>query len=182
MRISRMKKFQFLLLDAGPIIKLFEIGLWEKFIERCYVTIARTVVEEAVHTGQRGSLGYIDFPFEKAAEQGSIQIIDVAPPTIQSFLQNSKIGLKYAIHDGEAETLAFLENSSENFILCTADSAVFSALGFLDKAEKGISLEEVLHKVGLVPSQKLEWQYRKKFREKYTQLGGRDFIQDKDLK
>jgi len=81
-----MKKFQFLLLDAGPIIKLFEIGLWEKFIERCEITIARTVVEEAVYTSQRGSLGYIDFPFEKAAEQGRIEIIDMIPSDVQSFL------------------------------------------------------------------------------------------------
>lgn len=35
MMISRMKKFQFLLLDAGPIKKLFELGLWDKFIESC---------------------------------------------------------------------------------------------------------------------------------------------------
>jgi hypothetical protein len=41
-----MKKFQFLLLDAGPIIKLFELGLWDKFIEKCDVTIPRTIVED----------------------------------------------------------------------------------------------------------------------------------------
>ena len=176
-----MKNFQFLLLDAGPIIKLFELGLWEKFIERCDVTIARTIVEEAVHTGQRGSLGYIDFPFEKAAEQGRIKIIDMALPTIQSFLRDSTIGIKYAIDPGEAETLAFLANSSEDFILCTADGPVFSALGFLDKAEKGISFEEILQKVGLTPSQKLEWWFSKKFREKYTQMGKIDSIQNKDF-
>jgi hypothetical protein len=177
-----MKKFQFLLLDAGPIIKLFEIGLWEKFIEQCDVTIARTVVEEAVHTGQRGSLGYINFPFEQAAKQGRIKIIDMPLSTIQSFLQDSKIGIKYIIHGGEAETLTFLKNSSEAFLLCAADIAVFNALGFLGKSEKGISLEEVLKKVGLTPSQGLEWQYSKKFREKYTRQGEVDSIQDKDLK
>ena len=176
-----MKNFQFLLLDAGPIIKLFELGLWEKFIERCDVTIARTILEEAVHTGQRGSLGYIDFPFEKAAEQGRIKIIDMALPTIQSFLRDSTIGIKYAIDPGEAETLAFLADSSEDFILCTADGPVFRALGFLDKAEKGISLEEFLQKVGLTPSQKLEWRFSKKFREKYTQMGKIDSIQNKDF-
>jgi hypothetical protein len=38
-RLSRMRKLPFLLLDAGPIIKLFELGMWEAFIEKCDVTI-----------------------------------------------------------------------------------------------------------------------------------------------
>lgn len=28
-----MKKFRFLLLDAGPIIKLFSLGIWDDFIK-----------------------------------------------------------------------------------------------------------------------------------------------------
>lgn len=176
-----MKKFQFLLLDAGPIIKLFELGLWEKLIERCDVTIARTVVEEAVHIGQCSSLDYIDFPFEKAAEQGRIKIIDMDLRAIQSFLRDSTIEIKYAIDPGEAETLTFLANSTEDFILCSADGPVFSTLGFLDMAKSGISLEELLKKVGLSPSQKLEWWFSKKFHEKYTHAGQIDATQDKGL-
>jgi len=98
------------------------------------------------------------------------------------FCKKTTIGIKYQIDPGEAETLAFLANSSEKFIVCTADGAVFSALGFLDKSEIGISLEEVLRKVGLTPSQKLEWWFSKKFREKYTRQGEIDSIQDKGLK
>ena len=174
-----MKKFQFLLLDAGPIIKLFELSLWEKFIERRDVTIARTVVEEAVHTGQRGSLGYIDFPFEKAAEQGRIKIIDMDLRAIQSLLRDSTIEIKYAIDPGEAETFTFLMSSSEDFLMCTADGPVFSVLGFMNKVEKGISLEEVLNKIGL--ARPLEWQFTKKFREKYTRKGQVDATQSQGL-
>ena len=176
-----MRKLQFLLLDAGPIIKLFELGLWGKFIGRCGVVVSRTVVEEAVHTGQCDCLSYIDFPFEEADEQGRIKIVDMTLPAIQSFLRDSTIGMKYAIDPGEAETLAFLSDSSENFILCTADGPVFSALGFLDKAQSGISLEELLQKSGLSTSPKLEWRFSKKFREKYTRIGQLDFIQDRGL-
>jgi len=174
-----MKRFPFLLLDAGPIIKLFEIGLWEKLIERCDVTIARTVVEEAVHIGQCSSLDYIDFPFEKAAEQGRIKIIALDLRAIQSFLRDSTIEIKYAIDPGEAETLTFLMSSSEDFLMCTADGPVFSVLGFMNKAEKGISLEEVLNKIGL--ARPLEWQFTKKFREKYTRKGQIDATQGQGL-
>lgn len=176
-----MRKLPFLLLDAGPIIKLFELGIWEQFIERCDVVITRTVVEEAVHTGGCDYLSYIDFPFEKADEQGRIKIIDMSLSDIQSFLRDSTIGMKYAIDPGEAETLAFLSNSSENFNLCTADGPVFRALAFLDKDESGISLEELLQKVGLLTSQKLEWRFSKKFREKYARMGQIDSIQDHSI-
>ena len=42
-----------------------------------------------------------------------------------------------------------------------------------------ISLEEILKQIGLYRS--LEWQYTKKFREHYTRLGQKDFIQDRGL-
>ncbi len=176
-----MKKFRFLLLDAGPIIKLFELNLWERLIEQCDVFIARTVVEEVIYTGYGDSLDYIDFPFEEADKEERIKIIDMGLPDIQSFLRDSTIGIKYTIDPGEAETLAFLANRSENFILCTADGPVFSALGFLRKAERGISLEELLQKVGLSTSQKLEWRFSKKFREKYTHMGQTDATQGQGL-
>jgi hypothetical protein len=47
-----MKKFRFLLLDAGPIIKLFELGIWDRFIGKCEVTISRIVADEAKWASQ----------------------------------------------------------------------------------------------------------------------------------
>lgn len=41
-----MKKFPLLLLDAGPIIKLFELNLWNKLLQACDVTVSRTVIPE----------------------------------------------------------------------------------------------------------------------------------------
>ena len=47
-----MKKIQFLLLDAGPIIKLFELGVWDAFIKNCDVTVCRIVANEAKYASQ----------------------------------------------------------------------------------------------------------------------------------
>ena len=47
-----MKKFQFLLLDAGPIIGLFELGLWDSFLAKCDVTISRIVADEAKYASR----------------------------------------------------------------------------------------------------------------------------------
>lgn len=169
-----MQKLQFLLLDAGPIIKLFELGIWDEFTQRYDITIARTVVNEAKYTPDGSQ--HIDLvPYES---KDLIRIIDADLSVVKSF--ERQFDEQYKVHPGEKETLAFLCDSSENWLLCSADGAVFRVLSLLGKADQGVSLEEALDKIGL--SKKLEWQYTKKFRENYTRLGQIDFLQDRGLK
>ncbi|HEW79441.1 MAG TPA: hypothetical protein ENH34_05715 [Phycisphaerales bacterium] len=169
-----MKKFQFLLLDAGPIIKLFELGIWNDFIKRCDVTISRTVANQAKHASQEFEDIRIDLkPYEK---QDLIRIVDVELSIVKTFYDKFDLLYEVIIHPGEKETLAFLCDSSESWQVCAADGAVFRVLGLLGKSGQGISLEEVLKEIGL--SRKLEWKYSKRFREKWTHQGQIDSIQN----
>ena len=172
-----MKKFKFLLLDAGPIIKLFQSGLWDIFIEKCDITITRTVATQAKYASRDFEDICINLdPYE---EQSLIKIIDVGLLAVKQFYEKFDSLHRAGIHDGERETLAFLFNNSENWRLCAADQAVFKVLGVLGKGNQGISLEEVLKEIG--HQQNLEWQYTKKFREKYTKMGQADSIQNRGL-
>lgn len=174
-----MRKFQFLLLDAGPIIKLFELGIWDEFIKKCDVTISRIVANQAKWASQEFEDIRIDLePYE---QQGLIKIIDLEPTLVKAFYDKFNLQYKAGIHDGEKETLAFLCDSSENRLVCSADGAVFRVLGLLGKAEQGISLQEILQKIGVSTSEKLEWEYTKKFRDKWTRKGQIDFIQGQGL-
>lgn len=174
-----MKKFQFLLLDAGPVLKLFELGIWGKFIEKCEVTITRTVVQqECLYYEEDGVRYNINFPFEQATQQGHIKIVDVNPSEAKQAIDKLN-HLNYDIHSGEKETIAFFLKSSEDFRICAADGAVFRFLGYIGKGEKGISLEEVLNKTGL--GGQLEWRFTKKFRDKFTKIGQADKIQNTKL-
>jgi len=173
-----MKKFQFLLLDTGPIIKLFELGIWEDFIRRCDVTVSQTVADQAKWASQE--LEDIRINLDPYKNQELINVFDVDISLAKSFHNRFNEVYKTEIHSGEKETLAFLCNSSENWLVCAADKVVFRVLGLLSRAEQGISLEEILVKIGLSQS-KLEWEYTKKFREKYTLMGQADSIQDKGL-
>jgi len=168
-----MKKFQFLLLDAGPIIKLFELDIWDEFIKRCDVTIARTVAEQSVFYGSDDAKEFIDFGLKSYEEKDLIKIIDVQTSVVGDFIKS--LGQRYIPHRGENETLAFLVNSEESWKVCAADHAVFTILGFLGKAEQGISLEELLSEIGF--GRALGWQFSKRFRDKYTKLGKIDAIQ-----
>lgn len=176
-----MRKFQFLLLDAGPIIKLFELGIWDEFINRCDVTIVRTVAEdEVVFASKAEGKEYIDFGLQPWVEKGLIKIVDVEPCEVKAFYENSNILDKYDIHPGEMESLTFLYGISGDWKFCSSEGPAFAVLGFLGKSNQGISLEEILQDIGRKQS-RLEWKYAKKFREKYTRIGQIDSIQDKDL-
>jgi hypothetical protein len=60
-----MKKFRFLLLDAGPIIKLFSLGIWEEFLKHCDVTISRIIAEDQALYTEDGCQHINLNPYEK---------------------------------------------------------------------------------------------------------------------
>jgi hypothetical protein len=57
---------------------------------------------------------------------------------------------------------------------------VYRVLGNLGRRDQGVSLEEVLQKIGL--GRKVGWQYSKAFREQYTRQGETDGIQGRGRK
>jgi len=171
-----MKKFRFLLLDAGPIIKLFELGIWEKFIERCDVTISSTVAVEAKWASQE----YKDVKINLDTYKEKIKIIETELSLASTFY--TKLPNTYKddveVQDGEVQTLAFLCDSSLDWRLCSADHVVFRILGLLGKGEQGRSLEEKTRiRWDKITPRDEDWKYTKKFREKWTFEGQKDFIQ-----
>jgi len=183
-----MKQFPFLLLDAGPIIKLFSLNIWDRFIKHCDITISRIIANDQALYTEDGTQQICLEPYE---EKGLIKIIDVDVSVVKEFEDKFTPLYKPEIHDGEKETLAFLFDSSEHWLVCSADHVVFKILGLLGKAEHGISLEEILKDVGLAysvdwekitPRDRQHWRYSKKFREKWTHKGWVDFIQGQGLR
>lgn len=173
-----MKKLRFLLLDAGPIIRFYELGIWDELVERCDITICRTVVNEAKWASQ--DFEDIRIDLDRDEQEGRIHVEDVELPVLKKFYDRFDTSYRTCIHDGEEETLAFLSNSPEEWLLCTSDGSVFRTLGLLGKAEQGVSLEKVLSQIGLGRS--VEWKYSERFRLKYTQLGQADGIQGTGLR
>ena len=181
-----MKKFQFLLLDAGPIIKLFSLGIWDDFISNCDISMSRIIAEDQVLYTEDGQKKLDLNPYK---EQDLIKVIDVEPSVVKTFYDKFDLLYQADVHDGEKETLAFLDNSSDNWLVCSSDHVVFKVLGRLNKADQCISLEEILKTIGLgqvsnwknITSRDKEWKYTKKFKEKWTQRGQIDFIQDQGV-
>lgn len=157
-------KFRLLLLDANIVIYLHELGLWERFIEKCSVTLTQTVVDEV-----------ISYDLGPDIRERRIQCIEVDLETVQRF--TSKYGPVYLdrLDPGEADSLAFLMASREEWIISSADEIVFKVLGLEGRAEQGLSLEEILDKIGMTQPN-LKPQYKKSFREHVTRKGQIDGI------
>lgn len=169
-------KFRLLLLDANIVIYLHERGLWDRFIQRCSVTLTSTVVQESKFWEDEQGVQY---PIDLTADIDSqkIQTVDVDLKVIQDF--SKKYGPVYLdrLDPGEADSLAFLMTSREEWIISSADEIVFKVLGLEGRTEQGLSLEEILDKIGLTQSN-LKRQYRKAFRESAIRKGQYDGITD----
>jgi len=173
-----MKNYQFLLLDAGPIIKLFELDLWNQVLERCKITITRTVADEAVFIGNKEQKEYLPL-LETYEKSGQLTIVDPDISTVRTFLSQFDESYRDIIHDGEKDSLAFLSINKKEYKICSSDKAVFRVLGLLRLQEQGVSLGKLLADLGM--SKKLEWKYTETFRMKYSSEGGTDFIQGRGL-
>lgn len=157
-------KFRLLLLDANVVIYLHELGLWDKFTASCDVTLTQTVVDEV-----------LSYDLAPDISEGRIQCIEVSNESVNKFLD--RFGPTYLdrLDPGEAESLAYLIDSSEEWLICSADEIVYKTLGLLQLSHQGISLEEVLQKIGLTCSG-IAGQYSKQFRQNVTRKGKIDNI------
>lgn len=180
-----MPKWKLLILDAGVVITLHQLGIWRQVIECCDVHLSRVVAEvESVFHREPGKdpdeYGE-DIDIQPDIQLGAVTLFDVPIMQVQNFRQSFDAAYARGIHDGEAESLAYLfANPQEDWLISSGDAIVFKVLGNCGCGEQGVSLEEMLNRLGLTKA--LEWQYTQQFREKYTKIGEQDSIQGRGRK
>ena len=136
-----------MLLDADVVIGLFEIGIWEKLVDRTRVTLSQQVLDEAQHYYDSETMARKCINLQPYVDEAKIDVLacdaqEVAPVRSQC--------CKFAIlHPGELESLAILNRIGSDALFCTADRGAIRAAVMLDLAERVISLEELLVRVGL---------------------------------
>lgn len=163
--MSRLK----LLLDANAIITLFEIGLWDRVVEKCEVFLSRIVVEQEVaYFAGKQRDQKIDLSEDVAS--GRVRVFDVASSELKTLLDQFDPVYLEKLDPGQAESLACLLASEQDYMISTCDAIVCRVLGSLQRGRQGISLEEILQKV-LLPHQ-----FTKAFREHWTQQGQNEMI------
>lgn len=168
-----MKKFHLLLLDANVVIELFRQGIWDEVVDRCDIHLARTVQGEAhFYRDEHGDRQ--DFDLEPYVQDGRIAVFDMQASEAARFYAQFDPSYMARLDDGETASLAYLSKCSEACWICSADSIVYRVLGNLNRAEQGISLEEVLQQVGL--GRPLEPQFTRAHRERWSGRGWQEGI------
>ena len=162
-------RLRLVLLDANVVITLHELGLWDRVVENCDVHLSRVVSEEAhFYEDEHGER--VDFDLQSYIRDGKVSVFEVSLSEIQAFRQQFGADYLERLHDGEAELLAHLQCCSQDCWICSGDSIVYRVLGHLGLGEAGISLEELLEKVGL-GQRTLPPQFRRTFREHWASRG-----------
>ena len=175
-----MPRFKLLILDANEVILLHEFGLWARVTQRCEVYLARTVVEdEAIFFEKNSVREPIDLSEDLSSQR--IHVFDVTIADINRFRSQFDSIYVGELDPGETESLAFMMQSKEAYLISSGDAIVYRVLGLMNRGEQGMSLEELLDTIGLGRS-KLPWSCQKAFREKYTREGELDSVLGKGLK
>ena len=173
------KKFRLLLLDANVVIYLFEVGLWDKLVDRCEVLLSRIVAEREAqfYEDDDGEKHY--FELQPDIISGRVTVVDASLSDIKVFRDLFDPLYLSRLDDGEAESLAYLANSTEKCWICSGDAIVFRVLALLDRIEQGLSLEEILQSIGF--ARPLPWEFTKAYRDRWTSVGSQHRIQGQGL-
>jgi hypothetical protein len=165
-----MKKFRLLLLDANVVIVLCKLDLWDLVLEKCEILLARTVFEsEAVfYEDEEEEKVYLNL--EEDYKQGKLQVVDVPIAQVAAFLAPFKPLYLGELDPGEAESLAYLVNATEQHFFCSADKIVYRVLGALNREDQGLSLERLLQQIGLTAG-KLGQEFSETYRLRWTRQG-----------
>ncbi|MGD0897357.1 MAG: hypothetical protein ABR915_05935 [Thermoguttaceae bacterium] len=170
-----MPKLKLLILDANVVIYLQEKSLWRPLLERCEVYLSRLVAEHEVryyHGTEWNEI--IDLTPDIQARL--VQVFDVPVASVRRFRAQFDLPYLGDLDDGEAESLAFLFEATDPYLISSGDAIVYRILGNLNRADAGLSLEEILQRIGLTRTD-LARQYRREFREAHTKTGQQDAIQ-----
>ncbi len=175
-----MSKLKLLILDANVVIQLKEIGLWRQVLERCDVHLAETVVRDEVKYA-RGQSHDSLIDLSDDIEQKCITEFSVNASDVMKFRDRFDDSYAVDLDPGETESLAYLDSTEVPFVISSGDKIVYRVLGNLGWEDRGISLEEILQRIGLGQSG-LPWPASKAFREKYSAEGKLDFVQGRGRK
>ncbi len=173
-----MPRLKLVMLNANVIIKLHELGIWDKILTSVDIHLAQTVISEAhFWIDAEGDRQEIDLSADIEAKRISVFELDAVELT--NFLEQFDAFYKAEIDPGEQESIAWMMRSKEEYLFCSADLAVYRILGRLGRGEQGLSLEEILQKIGFTT--RLESRFSKTVRVRLTKEGQQDMVRQRGL-
>ncbi len=142
---------KFFLLDAGPLIELHRLGIWERVVGRAELVIPSIVVEREAEFWDSEDGERKPIRLEPLIASGVIRKVEVDAAQVLETAALYDASIADSIHAGELEALTILRcwEGAERPSFCTGDRLATIALCLLGFSSLAVSLEELLERVGL---------------------------------
>lgn len=138
-----------ILIDACAIIDICELGWWKAVVDKCTLGVPSYVVEEAEY--YVGSEGWQELVgLDGYIETGSVEKLTARPGEMAALKEIFTGARLSTIDPGEAEALALVCSGRANeYLFCSTDGPAIECLSLMGCSETGISMEEMLLRIGL---------------------------------
>lgn len=161
------------LLDADVTIDLLSMGIFDKLVKTHDISVCSTVIDEVKFYSKGDKKEAINFR-EEYVDSGLIKEFSSSLEELDDILCRLTPNQLETLHSGELESLAILARE-EKMTFCCCDAATIRALPFLDLSERGISVEGLLKRAGLLKS-KLKDSHTDEYFKNNLGIGKRDMI------
>jgi len=167
------------LVDANVIIEAHELNVWHSLVASFELTVPSVVAREEakyfVIAGQHNPIN-----LSSSIERNEITELEADASELAELMRQFDPLFSESIDAGEQEALALmLAGRCPDHSFCSADARPVQALAMLDMSDRGISLEELLRRIG--QSKKLDDHFASAFLERQIKEGQRRRIQGDGL-
>lgn len=166
-----MARSRLVLLDANVVIRIFELGIWERVTARHHVLLARTVLDESQFYEDAGGRQYIDW--ERWSAAATFEVREAPASAVDSYCRRFDPVYMEKLDPGEAESLVLMQAETDARI-CSADKIVWRVLGNTGQSDRGTSLQELLAESGL--TKQLPERFSRRFREHWSRIGSQEWF------
>lgn len=174
-------KAKFFLLDAGPIIELHRLGLWQAVIERAEIAIPRVIAEHEAMFWVREDDSFMEIAALADGDAGKLQLLDCDQVELRETLYLFDRVVQQSVDPGELHALTLLRLWETEPIprFCSADKMAIVCLCLLGFSDQAISLEGLVSEVGL--SQRLDWKHSQQAVDQWVSEGRRRRVQGEGM-
>lgn len=133
------------------MIRAFEFEVWQRLVRDYEVVLPSIVVRnEAQYYSERSGGIPVELNLPSLVTQRIIAEETASPEEMSRLYAEFDRAFLPELHAGEMEALALMrENRVPEAFFCTADAAAIKAVAMLGMADRGISMETLLARIGL---------------------------------
>jgi len=143
-------KPKFFLLDAGPIIELHRLGMWDKVIDKAEIVVPRVVAEREAEYWVREDNSRHSINVLADAESQRLTVLDCEETELRETFGLFDSAVQQSVDPGELHALTLLrlwqDDPTPSF--CSADKMAIVCLCLLGFSDTAVSLEGLLARVG----------------------------------